>query len=46
MELFLFFTSILQAFSLSVPDASAVSLEPVPGINMSPAPYNICMTQR
>ncbi|KAK2184502.1 hypothetical protein NP493_262g00013 [Ridgeia piscesae] len=47
MELFIFFTAVLQAFRLELPDgAPTPSLEPSVGLNMSPQKYFVCATLR
>ena len=47
MELFIFFTSMLQAFKLDLPEgAPTPSLQPTVGLNMSPQEYRICATHR
>ncbi|XP_074523685.1 cytochrome P450 2J2-like [Halichoeres trimaculatus] len=46
MELFLFFTSLLQRFSLSPCDGEKPSLEFVLGGTRSPKPYRLCAVPR
>lgn len=46
MELFLFFTSFLQSFSLSAPDETQTSLDFKCGMTLSPKPFKICFTPR
>lgn len=46
MELFLFFTSFLQSFSLSAPDETQTSLDFKFGMTLSPKPFKICFTPR
>ena len=45
MELFIFFTSILQRFHLQVADGTP-TLNPVSGLNLSPHPYQIRFVPR
>ncbi|XP_054913118.1 cytochrome P450 2J4-like [Poeciliopsis prolifica] len=46
MELFLFFTSLLQRFKFSPPPGEEPSLEYRMGGARSPKPYRLCVTQR
>ena len=47
MELFLFFTNLIQRFEFKFPaDQSEVSLEGRPGVNMMPHPFKICAVER
>ncbi|KAM9357664.1 cytochrome P450 2J2-like [Symphorus nematophorus] len=46
MELFLFFTSLLQRFSFSAPDGEQPSLEFKMGSIRGPKPYNLCAVPR
>ncbi|XP_054870662.1 cytochrome P450 2D17-like [Amphiprion ocellaris] len=46
MELFLFFTSLLQRFSFSAPAGEKPSLEYTMGGIRSPRPYRLCATPR
>ncbi|XP_066288730.1 cytochrome P450 2U1-like isoform X2 [Branchiostoma lanceolatum] len=47
MELFLFFTAIMQQFSLVLPEgASTPSTDGVFGITLSPQPYTLCAVPR
>ncbi|XP_041646825.1 cytochrome P450 2J4-like [Cheilinus undulatus] len=46
MELFLFFTSLLQRFSLTVPDGEQPSLDYVLGFSRTPKPYRLCAVPR
>ncbi|XP_051803056.1 cytochrome P450 2J4-like isoform X3 [Acanthochromis polyacanthus] len=46
MELFLFFTSLLQRFSFSAPPGEKPSLEFVLGATHTPKPYRLCATPR
>ncbi|XP_074523680.1 cytochrome P450 2J2-like [Halichoeres trimaculatus] len=46
MELFLFFTSLLQRFSLSPCDGEQPSLEFMLGFTRSPKPYRLCAVPR
>ncbi|KAJ7993458.1 hypothetical protein DPEC_G00272640 [Dallia pectoralis] len=46
MELFLFFTSLLQKFRFSSPQGVEPSLEFEMGITRSPKPYQLCATPR
>ncbi|XP_030628943.1 cytochrome P450 2J6 [Chanos chanos] len=46
MELFLFFTSLLQKFTFSVPEGEDPSLEPAGGGIVAPQPYKICAHTR
>ncbi|XP_040895601.1 cytochrome P450 2J6-like [Toxotes jaculatrix] len=46
MELFLFFTSLMQRFTFSMPPGKEVVLKPRVSITLSPIPYEICATQR
>ncbi|XP_051803104.1 cytochrome P450 2J4-like [Acanthochromis polyacanthus] len=46
MELFLFFTSLLQRFSFSAPAGEKPSLEFVLGATHAPKPYRLCATPR
>ncbi|XP_051803090.1 cytochrome P450 2J4-like isoform X7 [Acanthochromis polyacanthus] len=46
MELFLFFTSLLQRFSFSAPPGEKPSLEFVLGATHAPKPYRLCATPR
>ncbi|KAM9763027.1 cytochrome P450 2J2-like isoform 2-T2 [Menidia menidia] len=46
MELFLFFTSLLQRFSFVVPDGEQPSLEFIMGITRCPKPYRLCAVPR
>uniref|UniRef100_A0A671VYG7 Cytochrome P450 2J6-like n=1 Tax=Sparus aurata TaxID=8175 RepID=A0A671VYG7_SPAAU len=46
MELFLFFTSILQRFSLSAPPGEQPSLEFKLGATRCPKPYHLCAVPR
>lgn len=45
-ELFLFFTSLLQKFTLQVPPDTTLSLQPMLGIAIAPQPYKICAVPR
>ncbi|KAF7203377.1 cytochrome P450 2J4 [Nothobranchius furzeri] len=46
MELFLFFTSLLQRFSFSAPEGEKPSLEFKLGTTRCPTPYQLCAVQR
>ncbi|XP_067368510.1 cytochrome P450 2J4-like isoform X3 [Channa argus] len=46
MELFLFFTSLLQRFSFSAPPGEQLSLEFTLGATRSPKPYRLCAVPR
>uniref|UniRef100_A0A3Q0THP9 Cytochrome P450, family 2, subfamily P, polypeptide 6 n=1 Tax=Amphilophus citrinellus TaxID=61819 RepID=A0A3Q0THP9_AMPCI len=46
MELFLFFTSLLQRFSFSAPAGEQPSLEFKLGVSRSPKPYRLCAVPR
>uniref|UniRef100_A0A3B1JSW9 Uncharacterized protein n=1 Tax=Astyanax mexicanus TaxID=7994 RepID=A0A3B1JSW9_ASTMX len=46
MELFLFFTSLLQRFSFSFPAGVMPSMEYSLGVTLNPAPYEICAVPR
>uniref|UniRef100_A0A669B555 Cytochrome P450 n=1 Tax=Oreochromis niloticus TaxID=8128 RepID=A0A669B555_ORENI len=46
MELFLFFTSLLQRFSLSAPAGEKPSLDFILGATLSPKPYRLCAVPR
>ncbi|XP_048828658.1 vitamin D 25-hydroxylase isoform X1 [Brienomyrus brachyistius] len=46
MELFLFFTTLLQRFCLQFPAGFAPSLTPKLGMTLQPLPYNICAVRR
>ncbi|XP_051803053.1 cytochrome P450 2J2-like isoform X4 [Acanthochromis polyacanthus] len=46
MELFLFFTSLLQRFSFSAPPGEKPSLEYTMGFIRTPKPYRLCATPR
>lgn len=46
MELFLFFTSLLQRFSFSAPDGVEPSLDYKLGTTLSPKPYQLCAIPR
>ncbi|KAL2089587.1 hypothetical protein ACEWY4_014275 [Coilia grayii] len=46
MELFLFFTSLLQRFSFSAPDGVEPSLDYRLGATLSPKPYQLCAIPR
>lgn len=47
MELFIFFSTILQSFTISLPEgATEPSLEPQMGINMPPQPYKVVANHR
>ncbi|XP_023120674.2 cytochrome P450 2J4-like [Amphiprion ocellaris] len=46
MELFLFFTSLLQRFSFSAPAGEKPSLEFILGATHAPKPYRLCATPR
>ncbi|XP_051951815.1 cytochrome P450 2J2 isoform X2 [Xyrauchen texanus] len=46
MELFLFFTSLLQSFSLSPPVGTQTSLDFTFGMTRSPKPFRTCFTPR
>uniref|UniRef100_UPI003AAD754B cytochrome P450 2J2-like n=1 Tax=Centroberyx gerrardi TaxID=166262 RepID=UPI003AAD754B len=46
MELFLFFTSLLQRFSISPPPGQEVSLENQGTFVLSPKPFHICLKAR
>ncbi|KFO84124.1 Cytochrome P450 2J5, partial [Buceros rhinoceros silvestris] len=45
-ELFLFFTALLQKFTFQAPPSTTLSLQPVMGITVAPAPYKICAVPR
>ncbi|KAM9386096.1 LOW QUALITY PROTEIN: cytochrome P450 2J4-like [Pholidichthys leucotaenia] len=46
MELFLFFTSLLQRFSFSAPQGEQLSLGFKLGLTHAPKPYNLCAVPR
>lgn len=47
MELFLFFSSLLHTFHISVPKGETLpSLQGITGITISPNPYKVCLTPR
>ncbi|XP_048833580.1 cytochrome P450 2J2-like isoform X7 [Brienomyrus brachyistius] len=46
MELFLFFTSLLQRFTFSPPPGEEVDIEGVLGFTYSPKPYKTCASPR
>ncbi|XP_047443999.1 cytochrome P450 2J4-like [Mugil cephalus] len=46
MELFLFFTSLLQRFSFSAPPGEQPSLECIAGATRCPKPYRVCAVPR
>ncbi|KAM9316378.1 uncharacterized protein PAF06_007388 [Gastrophryne carolinensis] len=46
MELFLFFTALLQAFRFQVPPGTVVDLTPAIGFTNSPLPHEICVEDR
>ncbi|XP_030620554.1 vitamin D 25-hydroxylase [Chanos chanos] len=46
MEMFLFFTSLLQRFHLQFPPGSLPSLSPKLGMTLQPLPYSICAIRR
>ena len=47
MELFIYFTSVLQAFDIRIPEGMPTpSMEPNVGLNMSPKEYRISATHR
>lgn len=46
MELFLFFTSFMQNFTISMPDGMKPVMDYRFGITLAPKQYEICMTPR
>ncbi|XP_075717039.1 cytochrome P450 2K4-like [Rhinoderma darwinii] len=46
MELFLFFTSLLQHFTFKAPPGAKLDLTPAPGTTNSPKPFEICAISR
>ncbi|CAH1800478.1 unnamed protein product [Owenia fusiformis] len=45
-ELFLFFTGILQRYKITLPPGDPLpSMERVPGVTLSPKPYNVCFVR-
>ncbi|XP_020505678.2 cytochrome P450 2J2-like [Labrus bergylta] len=46
MELFLFFTSFMQRFTVSMPAGVKVKLDYQFGVTLAPCPYEICATLR
>ncbi|XP_062240948.1 vitamin D 25-hydroxylase isoform X2 [Platichthys flesus] len=46
MEMFLFFTTLLQRFHLQFPPGSVPSLTPKLGMTLQPKPYSICAVRR
>ncbi|XP_068136118.1 cytochrome P450 2K4-like [Hyperolius riggenbachi] len=46
MELFLFFTTLLQNFTFQAPPGAELDLTPVPGIATPPVPYYMCAVPR
>lgn len=47
MELFLFFSSLLHTFNLTLPDgASLPSLRGNVGVTVTPDPFKVCLNQR
>ncbi|XP_071999892.1 cytochrome P450 2K1-like [Engystomops pustulosus] len=46
MELFLFFTSLLQNFTFQAPPGAQLDLTPGPGSTNAPKPYEICAIPR
>jgi len=47
MELFLFFSSLMHTFNLSLPEgASLPSMEGNVGVTISPEPFEVCLLQR
>ncbi|XP_063056858.1 cytochrome P450 2J4-like [Engraulis encrasicolus] len=46
MELFLFFTSLMQRFSFQAPEGETLVAEGVVGITSGPKPFKICATPR
>ena len=46
MEMFLFFTTILQKFRLVLPPGSQPSLEGVGGLTLAPRPYKVILETR
>ncbi|XP_073530078.1 cytochrome P450 2C26-like isoform X1 [Phyllobates terribilis] len=46
MELFLFFTTLLQNFTFQAPPGAELDLNPAPGFTNSPFPHEICAIPR
>ncbi|XP_077204317.1 cytochrome P450 2J4-like [Paroedura picta] len=47
MEFFIFFTSLLRAFTLKLPEGvTELSSEPIKGLTISPRPYKLCAVPR
>ncbi|XP_063775293.1 cytochrome P450 2C5-like [Pseudophryne corroboree] len=46
MELFMFFTKLLQNFTFQAPPGATLDLNPAPGITSSPMSYMICAVPR
>ncbi|XP_069832003.1 cytochrome P450 2C5-like [Dendropsophus ebraccatus] len=46
MELFLFFTTLLQNFTFQAPSGAKLDLNPAPGFTNAPLPYEICAIPR
>ncbi|KAM9316381.1 uncharacterized protein PAF06_007392 [Gastrophryne carolinensis] len=46
MELFLFFTALLQAFKFQAPPGAVLDLTPALGITNAPSPYDACAIDR
>ncbi|XP_073442594.1 cytochrome P450 2K1-like isoform X2 [Dendrobates tinctorius] len=46
MELFIFFTRLLQVFTFKAPPGAALDLTPVVGLTANPMPYKMCAIPR
>ncbi|KAG7248776.1 hypothetical protein CRUP_025192, partial [Coryphaenoides rupestris] len=46
MEMFLFFTTMLQRFHLQFPPGTVPTLTPKLGMTLQPMPYSICAIRR
>ncbi|XP_044145181.1 cytochrome P450 2K6-like [Bufo gargarizans] len=46
MEIFLFFTSLLQNFTFQAPPGAELDLNPAPGVINAPLPHEICAISR
>ncbi|XP_015272680.1 PREDICTED: cytochrome P450 2J2-like [Gekko japonicus] len=47
IEIFIFFTTLLRAFTFQLPEGvKALSTEPILGVSLSPQPYKLCAVPR
>ncbi|KAI4879154.1 hypothetical protein NFI96_032752 [Prochilodus magdalenae] len=46
MELFLFFTSLMQRFRVRAPEGETLGLDRMVGITLGPKPFRICVVPR